>query len=60
MRPSELKKVTNAGLDMILSAISLLDRAIYNMPGISWNDKRTLELWRGQVIKAKQLKEDKL
>lgn len=55
MRPSELKKASSARLDIILSAISLLERAMYNMPGISRSDRRTLELWRGQVIKAKDL-----
>jgi hypothetical protein len=43
---------------MILDAINHLQTVINLTPGISWNDRRSLELWEEQVKKAKQLKEN--
>ena len=55
MKPSELKKATSARLNMILDAITHLQSVMNLTPGISWNDRRTLELWEEQVKKAKDL-----
>ena len=55
MKPSELKKATSVRLNMILDAINHLQSVINLTPGISWNDRRTLDLWEEQVKKAKDL-----
>lgn len=55
MKPSELKKATSVRLNMILDAITHLQSVMNLTPGISWNDRRTLELWEEQVKKAKDL-----
>ena len=57
MRPSELKKAYTADLLKLRYNIDCVQTLMQYMPGVSWNDKRTLELWLDQIDKAKQLKE---
>ena len=52
MRPSELKKADREDLFTLQETMGYVHFIMNHIPGVSWNDKRTLELWLDQIGRA--------